>query len=71
MATGRAYAVQQRSTATSWTARGFEGLRSVADLPQRPRMTSPPRVRIERITADQLTLAGLNLAVRDWRYDER
>src|SRR5215470_8303893 len=45
--TGTPEAIQQRSTATSWTASGSEGLLSVADLPQRPRMTSPPRVRIE------------------------
>jgi hypothetical protein len=44
-------AVKQRSTATSWTASGSEGLLSVADLPQRPRMSSPPRVSIEGLGA--------------------
>jgi hypothetical protein len=49
--------VQQRSTATSWTASGSERLPSTADLPQRPRATSLPRVRIEggsRIQSPQL-----------------
>src|SRR5262249_50976056 len=41
--------VQQSSTATSSTASGSERLPSTADLPQRPRATSPPRVRIEGV----------------------
>ncbi len=40
-------AVQHTSTATSPTASGSERLQSTADLPQRPRATSVPRVRIE------------------------
>src|SRR6516162_36884 len=39
--------VQQISTATSSTPSGSERLLPAADVPQRPRATSPPRVRIE------------------------
>jgi hypothetical protein len=45
----RSRAVQHSNTATSSTASGSERLRSTADLPQRPRATSPPRVRIEGV----------------------
>jgi hypothetical protein len=43
-------AVPHASTATSSAANDFVRLRPVADLPQRPRTTSLPGVRIERVT---------------------
>jgi hypothetical protein len=47
-------AVQHASTATPPIADGPRGLPSVADLPERPRTTSPPRVRIERVAQTDL-----------------
>ena len=52
--------VQQRSTATSWTASGSERLLSVAHLPQRPPATSPPRVRIEGVGGSNLLSSTLS-----------
>jgi len=46
--------VQQWSTATSPTASGCRRLPSAADLPQRPRAISPPRVRIEGVRGSHL-----------------
>jgi len=42
-------AVQRTSTATPPTANGSKRLPATDDLPQRPRTTSPPRVRIEGV----------------------
>jgi hypothetical protein len=49
--------VQYTSTATSSTVSDFVRLRLVADLPQRPRASSLPRVRIERIN-DLAAMSG-------------
>jgi hypothetical protein len=46
---GRPQAVQHRSTATLRTANDSEKLPPASDLPQRPRATSAPGVRIEGV----------------------
>ena len=45
--TGRAASRTARKYSTPPTPSGFIGLRPIADLLQRPRTTSAPRVRIE------------------------